>query len=62
MLSFLKELWCESKTPLDYLTSLWISGLVVLFWISFFGIVYHIFTSPESFSNATWGIFDTLGN
>jgi hypothetical protein len=58
MISFIKEMWSESKTPLEYLTSLWISGLVLLFWVAWIGIIYHLITSPSSFSNASFGIFD----
>ena len=58
----LVDLWKEAKTPLDYVLTTWITGLAVLAFTGIGVIVFELITNPLQFSNATFGIFDTLGN
>jgi hypothetical protein len=57
----LVDLWKEAKTPLDYTITLWISGLALLAFTGIGIMVFEMITNPSQFSNATFGIFDTLG-
>lgn len=58
----LVELWKESNTPLEYLTTLWVTSLAVLAFSGIGVMIFELITNPSQFSNATFGIFDTLGN
>jgi hypothetical protein len=58
----LVDLWKEAKTPLDYVLTTWVTGLAVLAFTGIGVIVFELITNPLQFSNATFGIFDTLGN
>tara|TARA_B100000212_G_scaffold146155_1_gene109772 strand:- start:1623 stop:1838 length:216 start_codon:yes stop_codon:yes gene_type:complete len=42
--------------------SLWGAMLSTLVVLGVGTIFYEIITNPSTFSNATWGIFDTLGS
>jgi len=56
-----KKFILESQTALDYFLIAWfhLLGAVVITGLG--RIIYELITSPSTFSNATWGIFDTLG-
>ncbi|MDC6464801.1 hypothetical protein PQZ39_00055 [bacterium] len=56
-----KEFLLESQTVLDYFLLLWIHLLAALTVSGFGKIIYELIFHPSTFSNATWGIFDTLG-
>jgi hypothetical protein len=58
----LVDLWKEAKTPLDYVLTTWVTGLAVLAFTGIGVIVFEMITNPLQFSNATFGIFDTLGS
>lgn len=51
----------ESQSILDYLVIAWAHLLGALVITGVGRIIYELITSPSTFSNATWGIFDTLG-
>ena len=57
----LKELWKEANSPLDFIVVIWIYGLIGLFAIGMVGLLYGMITGQADVSNATFGIFDTLG-
>ena len=57
----LVDLWKEAKTPLDYVLTTWVTGLAVLAFTGIGVIVFELIANPLQFSNATFGIFDTLG-
>ena len=57
----LVDLWKEARTPLDYVLTTWVTGLAVLAFTGIGVIVFELITNPLQFSNATFGIFDTLG-
>ena len=58
----LVDLWKEAKTPLDYTLTLWITALSMLAFSGILVMIFELVTNPSQFSNATFGIFDTLGN
>jgi len=64
-ISLIKEEFSEATTisqkTLVIFLSLWASLLsfTVVSGISY--IIYELITNPSTFSNATWGVFDTLG-
>ena len=58
----LVDLWKEAKTPLDYVLTTWVTGLALLAFTGIGVIVFEMITNPLQFSNATFGIFDTLGS
>jgi hypothetical protein len=61
MLKSLQQLWSDAKTPTDFIITMWIYLLFVLFTISWTSLVFGIVTGQVDLSNATFGIFDTLG-
>ena len=61
MLKSLQELWSDAKTPTDMIIVMWIYLLLGLFAISWTSLVFAIVTGQVNLSNATFGIFDTLG-
>jgi len=46
----------------DVILKAWIGGLLALWVIGMVTIISHIIMNPSSVDNATFGIFDTLGN
>jgi hypothetical protein len=58
----LAELWRDADNLLDYTIALWITALGILAVSGILTLIYQLFTDPASFSNATFGIFDTLGS
>lgn len=56
-----KKYVLESQTALDYLVLAWAHLLGALAITGAGRIIYEAITRPSTFSNATWGIFDTLG-
>ena len=51
----------ESQTFLDYFLIIWAHLLAALILTGIGRIIYELITNPTTFSNATWGTFDTLG-
>jgi len=51
----------ECETPLDYFLVGWAHLLAAIVATGTGRIVYEAIANPSTFSNATWGIFDTLG-
>ena len=39
----------------------WVAGLFLLFAVGWTYLVFEFITNPSQFSNATFGVFDTLG-
>ena len=54
-------IWKDAKTPLEYFVALWVTGLLLLFIVGWTGLVIKLINDPSAASNATFGIFDTLG-
>ena len=63
--SLIKELYSEATTfsekSLAIFMSVWIVALMILSVSGIGMVIYELITNPTAFSNATWGIFDTLG-
>jgi len=63
--SLIKELNSEvttlSEKVLAIFMSVWIVALMILSVSGIGMVIYELITNPTAFSNATWGIFDTLG-
>ena len=55
------EFWKEAKTPLDYVINVWVTALGALATTGLGKALFELITNPSQFSNATYGIFDTLG-
>ena len=64
-LILIKEEYLEATTFLQkslvVLFTAWALMLFSLFAVGLSTVVWELITNPSSFSNATWGIFDTLG-
>jgi|SaaInl6LU_22_DNA_1037377.scaffolds.fasta_scaffold42809_3 hypothetical protein len=61
----LKMIFTEKTSDykiVDVILKAWISGLLVLWVIGMVAIISHIIMNPSAVDNATFGIFDTLGN
>jgi hypothetical protein len=56
------QIWRDADNLLDYTIALWITALSMLAFSGIIALIYQLFTDPASFSNATFGIFDTLGS
>jgi len=64
MKNLLLEIWKDKLSDyviLDYIFKIWISGLLALFVIGFVTLLYGLISGEADVSNATFGIFDTLG-
>lgn len=47
---------------MDVILKLWVGGLLALWAIGMVAIISHIIMNPSAIDNATFGVFDTLGN
>jgi len=56
-----KTLISGCETPLDYGVAIFINLLAAIVVVGLGRIAFEVITNPSTFSNATWGIFDTLG-
>jgi hypothetical protein len=56
------EFWKEAETLLDYVINVWVTVLGALAITGFGKVIFELITNPSQFSNATFGIFDTLGS
>ena len=63
--SLIKELYFDATTyfekSLAIFIGLWITLLGTLAVTGIGVLIFELITNPSTFSNATWGIFDTLG-
>ena len=55
------EFWKEAETPLDYVINVWVTALGALAITGLGKALFELITNPSQFSNASYGIFDTLG-
>ena len=56
------QLWKEADNLLDYTVALWVTALSMMAFSGILVMIIELITNPSQFSNATFGIFDTLGN
>lgn len=64
MKNLLLEIWKDKLSDyviLDYTYKIWITGLLALFVVGFVTLLYGLISGEADVSNATFGIFDTLG-
>ena len=61
MLQSYIEFWKEAETPLDYVINVWVTALGAIAITGLGKALFELITNPSQFSNATYGIFDTLG-
>jgi len=61
MLQTYINFWKEAETPLDYVINVWVTALLALAITGLGKAIFELITNPSQFSNATFGIFDTLG-
>ena len=46
----------------DVILKAWVGGLLIMWAVGMFAIISHIIMNPSAIDNATFGVFDTLGN
>lgn len=56
------SIWKEANSLVDYTVALWITALSMLAFSGILVMIFELVTNPSQFDNATFGIFDTLGN
>jgi len=61
MLQAYIDFWKEAETPLDYVINVWVTALGAIAITGLGKALFELITNPSQFSNATYGIFDTLG-
>ena len=64
-MNILLEIWKDKLSDyviMDYIAKIWITGLLFMFVLGFVSIMYGIISGEADIQNATFGIFDTLGN
>ena len=47
---------------IDIILKIWLGGLISLFVVGMVTLIYVIITGQADLQNATFGIFDTMGN
>ena len=55
-------MWNRAENLLDYTLALWATALSMLAFSGILVLVIELITNQSAFDNATFGIFDTLGN
>lgn len=62
----LKDMWNDAETNGEKAAAIffgtWISVLMFMFWLGFIVLIYGVVSGEADLANATFGIFDTLGN
>jgi hypothetical protein len=61
----LKMIFTEKASDykiIDIILKVWIAGLLTMWAIGMVAIISHLIMNPSAMDNATFGIFDTLGN
>ena len=46
----------------DIILKIWVAGLLSMAVLGLIGVITHIIMNPSAIDNATFGVFDTLGN
>jgi len=61
----IKQIFVEKISDykiVDIILKIWIAGLLSMVVLGLIGVISHIIMNPSAVDNATFGIFDTLGN
>ena len=64
-MNILVEIWKDrlhDNMIWNLILKLWITGLLFMFVLGFVAVMYGIISGEADIQNATFGIFDTLGN
>ncbi len=61
LLDIFRDEMHENKI-MDVILKAWVGGLLVLWLVGMVTVISHIIMNPSAVDNATFGIFDTLGN
>jgi len=65
MITMLKEIFTEKMSDykiVDIILKIWVAGLLSMAVLGLIGVITHIIMNPSAIDNATFGVFDTLGN
>jgi len=61
----IKQIFVEKISDykiVDIILKIWVAGLLSMVVLGLIGVITHIIMNPSAVDNATFGIFDTLGN
>jgi len=61
----IKQIFVEKISDykiVDIILKIWVAGLLSMVVLGLIGVITHIIMNPSAIDNATFGIFDTLGN
>ena len=61
----IKQIFVEKISDykiVDIILKIWIAGLLSMVVLGLVAVISHIIMNPSAVDNATFGIFDTLGN
>ena len=61
LLDIFRDEMHENKI-MDVILKVWVGGLLALWLVGMVTVISHIIMNPSAVDNATFGIFDTLGN
>jgi hypothetical protein len=64
-MEILKMIFMERASDykiVDVVVKFWLAVLLVMWVLGMGSILIHLIQNPSAFDNATFGIFDTLGN
>ena len=65
MITTLTEIFSDKMSDykvVDIIVKIWLAGLLLMFALGMVAIISHIIMNPSAVSNATFGVFDTLGS
>ena len=65
MITTLTEIFSDKMSDykvVDIIVKVWLAGLLLMFALGMVAIISHIIMNPSAVDNATFGVFDTLGN
>ena len=61
----IKQIFVEKISDykiVDIILKIWVAGLLSMVVLGLVAVISHIIMNPSAVDNATFGIFDTLGN
>lgn len=61
----MKQIFVEKISDykiVDIILKIWVAGLLSMAVLGLIGVITHIIMNPSAVDNATFGVFDTLGN
>lgn len=61
----MKQIFVEKISDykiVDIILKIWVAGLLSMAVLGIIAVISHIIMNPSAVDNATFGVFDTLGN